>query len=116
MDFSYTPEQEQLRKEIIAFARATLNAGVIERDRQQIFSRDLWKACGSMGLPGLPVPEEYGGAGLDPLSCAIALEALGYGCTDHGLVFSVCAHIMTSVIALSKFGTEKQKRRYLPDL
>jgi alkylation response protein AidB-like acyl-CoA dehydrogenase len=116
MDFSLTSEQQLLRKEIIAFSRATLNAGVIERDRNQVFSRELWTACGAMGLPGLPVPESYGGSGLDPLSCAIALEALGYGCTDHGLVFSLCAHIMTAVIPLWKFGTEDQKRRYLPGL
>jgi hypothetical protein len=116
MDFSYTPEQQQLRKEIIAFARATLNAGVIERDRHQTFSRELWTACGRMGLPGLPVPEDYGGTGLDPLSCAIALEALGYGCTDHGLVFSLCAHLMSSVVSIWKFGTEAHKQRYLRGL
>jgi hypothetical protein len=116
MDFSYTPEQQQLRKEIIAFSRATLNAGVIERDRQQTFSRELWIACGKMGLPGLPVPDEYGGSGLDPLSCAIALEALGYGCTDQGFVFSLCAHLMSSVVSIWKFGTETHKRRYLPGL
>jgi alkylation response protein AidB-like acyl-CoA dehydrogenase len=116
MDFSYTPEQQLLREEIVAFTRATLNAGMIERDRNQVFPRDLWGACGTMGLLGLPAPEQYGGSGLDPVSCAIALEAFGYGCTDHGLVFSVCAHIMTSVIALSKFGTDAQKRRYLPGL
>lgn len=116
MDFSYTPEQQILRKEIGVFARATLNAGMIERDRHQVFPRDLWRACGTMGLLGLPAPEQYGGSGLDPVSCAIALEAFGYGCTDHGLVFSVCAHIMTSVIALSKFGTDAQKRQYLPGL
>jgi alkylation response protein AidB-like acyl-CoA dehydrogenase len=116
MDFSYTPEQDHLRKEIVAFARATLNNGVRERDRDQTFSRELWAECGHMGLPGLPVPEEYGGAALDPLSCAIALEALGYGCTDQGLVFSLCAHIMSSVVSISKFGSEAQKRRYLPGL
>ena len=116
MDFSYSSEQLLLRKEIIAFARATLNAGVIERDRDSVFSRDLWNACGAMGLPGLPVPEDYGGSGLDPLSCAIALEALGYGCTDHGLVFSVCAHIMSCVVSVNRFGSEDQKRRFLPGL
>lgn len=116
MDFTYTPEQQLLRKEIVAFARAKLNADMIERDRNQVFSRDLWKACGTMGLPGLPVPEEYGGSGLDPLSCAIALEAFGYGCTDHGLVFSLCAHINASVVSINKFGNEEQKRRVLPGL
>ena len=116
MDFSYTPEQQVLRETIVAFSRARLNAGMVERDRHQVFPRDLWGACGTMGLLGLPAPEQYGGSGLDPLSCAIALEAFGYGCTDHGLVFSVSAHIMTSVIALSKFGTERQKRRHLPGL
>src|SRR5438105_2631302 len=100
MDFSFTADQELLRKEIVAFARATLNEGVIERDRSQTFARHLWQACGTMGLQGLPAPEVYGGSGLDPLSCAVALEALGYGCTDHGLVFSLCAHVMTSVIPL----------------
>ena len=116
MDFSYTPEQQVLRETIVAFSRARLNAGMVERDRHQVFPRDLWGACGTMGLLGLPAPEQYGGSGLDPLSCAIALEAFGYGCTDHGLVFSVSAHIMTSVIALSKFCTEREKRRHLPGL
>jgi alkylation response protein AidB-like acyl-CoA dehydrogenase len=49
-----------------------------------------------MGLQGLPVPEEYGGVGLDPPSTAIALEALGYGCEDGGLSFSICAHLLPS--------------------
>ena len=116
MNFDYTPEQQLLRREIIAFARATLNAGVIERDRHQVFSRDLWKACGAQGLAGLPAAVADGGGGSDPLTCAIALEALGYGCTDHGLVFSLCAHLMACVVPLSKFGTESQRRKYLPRL
>lgn len=116
MDFTLTDEQKLLRQEIIRFAQNELNEGVVERDRQQIFPHDLWLKCGQMKLQGLPVPEEYGGGGLDPLSTAIALEALGYGCHDGGLVFSICAHLLACVIPIWKFGSEEQKRRYLPGL
>lgn len=116
MDFSPTPEQDQRRATIVAFARATLNQNVIDRDRDGTFSRELWRACAAMGLAGLPVERKYGGQELDPLSCAHALEALGYGCTDHGLVFGVCAHVVSCVVPLSKFGTPEQKRRYLSAL
>jgi alkylation response protein AidB-like acyl-CoA dehydrogenase len=116
MDFSLSEEQTMLRKEIIRFAQQELNQQVSERDRNQQFPRDLWLKCGEMGLQGLPVPEEYGGGGLDPLSTAIALEALGYGCHDGGLVFSVCAHLLACVVPVWKFGSEEQKCRYLPSL
>ncbi len=116
MDFSLTPDQTTLRDSIIRFARETLNDGATERDREQTFPRELWLKCGDMGLPGLPVPEEYGGSGLDPLSTAVALDALGYACRDGGLVFSICAHLLSCVVPLWHFGTEEQRRRYLPSL
>lgn len=116
MDFSFSEEQTILRKEIIRFAQQELNKGALERDREQHFDRDLWCKCGEMRLQGLAVPEEYGGGGLDPLSTAVALEALGYGCHDGGLVFSICAHLLSCAIPVSKFGNEEQKRRYLPGL
>lgn len=72
--------------------------------------------CAEVGLPGLPVPTEYGGAGLDPLSSAVALEALGYGCEDGGLVFSLCAHLLACVVPIWLHGTEEQKHRLLPGL
>jgi alkylation response protein AidB-like acyl-CoA dehydrogenase len=116
MEFSLTAEQTALRTEVARFAQNELSAGAADRDRAQEFPRDLWRKCGEMGLQGLPVPAEYGGSGADPLSCAIALEALGYGCADGGLVFSVCAHLLSCVVPLWKFGTEAQKCRYLPAL
>jgi len=88
----------------------------LERDREQIFPHKLWLKCGEMGFQGLPVPEQYGGSGLDPLSTAIALEALGYGCHDGGLVFAICAHLLACVVPIWKFGSEDQKGRYLPGL
>ena len=116
MDFTLTQDQKVFRNEIIRFAKKELNDGVIERDRNQEFPHDLWLKCGEMGLQGLPVPEEYGGVGLDPLSTALALEALGYGCEDGGLSFSICAHLLACVIPIWKHGNDEQKAKYLPKL
>lgn len=116
MDFALSAEQQELRDAIIKFAKAELNSGIIERDRTQAFPRELWTQCANMGLTGLPVPEEYGGSGLDPLTTAIALEALGYGCADNGLSFSICAHLLACVVPIWKFGSDEQKRRLLPGL
>jgi len=116
MDFDLTQDQRAFKTEIIRFARKVLNEGAMERDRAQTFPRDLWLRCGEMGLQGLPVPEAYGGIGLDPLSTALALEALGYGCEDGGLAFSICAHLLACVVPVMKHGNEEQKQRYLPGL
>jgi L-prolyl-PCP dehydrogenase len=116
MDFSLSEEQKILRTNIVRFAREVLNPGAAERDRDQAFSRELWRKCAEIGIQGLPVPEEYGGSGFDPLSCAMALESLGYGCKDGGLVFALCAHLLSCVVPLWKYGSEAQKRQYLPGL
>src|SRR5690606_798598 len=86
------------------------------RDRAQSFSRELWRKCAQIGIQGLPVEEKYGGSGADTLTCAMGLEALGYGCRDGGLVFSLCAHLLACVVPLWRHGTEAQKARYLPGL
>ena len=116
MDFSLTEEQRMLRENIVRFSREVLNKDVMERDRQESFSMELWKKCAEIGIQGLPVPEEYGGSGVDALSSAIALEALGYGCHDGGLVFSLCAHLLSCVVPLWLHGNEKQRQKYLPGL
>lgn len=116
MDFSWNDEQTALRREITRFAQKELNDNVIERDRCEEFSWDGWKKCAEMGIQGLPVPQEYGGSGADTLTTVAALEALGYGCRDNGLIFSINAHMWTTEIPLMAFGTEEQKRKYLPKL
>lgn len=114
MDFSLTEEQEFLRQDIRDFAASELADDVIDRDLKNEFSAELWRRSAAKGLTGLPAPEEYGGAGFDPLTTALSMEALGYGCPDGGLVFSIGAHLFTCVVPIWKFGTEEQKRRYLP--
>lgn len=116
MDFSLTEEQRILRDSVIRFAQGALNDRLQERDRDQAFSRELWRACAKVGLQGLPAPEEYGGTALDALSTAIALEAFGYGCRDGGLVFSLCAHLLACVMPVTRHGNDAQKKKYLTGL
>jgi alkylation response protein AidB-like acyl-CoA dehydrogenase len=116
MDFAISPEQQSLRNEIVQFARRELNEGARQRDQARQFDRDLWQKCAELRLQGLAAPAEFGGRGLDPLSCAMALEAFGYGCVDGGLVFAVAAHLLAAVVPLWKHGTAEQQRRYLPKL
>lgn len=116
MDFSMTEQQSYLRNKIIEFADQELNEDVIARDKDQVFPMDLWRQCAKIGLQGLPVDTVYNGGNLDALSCAISLEALGYGCKDGGLVFSLCAHLLACVVPLWKHGSALQKQKYLPDL
>lgn len=116
MDFELSPEQRQLRESIIRFARGALNEGIPERDREQAFPRALWLRCAELGLQGLPAPERFGGSDADPLTCAVALEALGYGCRDGGLVFSLAAHMLACVVPIVQHGSDAQRERYLPGL
>jgi alkylation response protein AidB-like acyl-CoA dehydrogenase len=116
MDFSFTTEQQLIQENIIAFAKKELNANIAERDRNQQFLMELWGKCAAQKLVGLPVEEQYGGAGLNPISSILALEALGYGSEDGGLNFSICAHLLACVVPIWKYGTEDQKKNFLTDL
>jgi len=116
VDFSWTEEQTQLREMIIKFAQKELNKDLIERDKKEEFSFEAWKKCGEFGIPGLPVPKEYGGTDADVLTTIYALESLGYACKDNGLVFSINAHMWTCEMPILTFGTEEQKKKYLPKL
>jgi alkylation response protein AidB-like acyl-CoA dehydrogenase len=116
MDFNWSEEQAQFRQAASEFARKELNEGLVERDRKGEFSHDGWKKCARFGIQGLPIPKEYGGMGADALTTVGVLESLGYGCRDNGLVFSINAQLWTLQIPLLAFGSEEQKRRYLPGL
>lgn len=116
MDFSLNESQTEQRQAIIKFGQEVLSPGAIERDQNSVFERELWEKSAEFGLAGLPIPEEYGGSGLNHLDTILALEALGYGSQDLGLVFSLCAHMFACSCPIWEQGTEEQKKRYLPGL
>jgi hypothetical protein len=116
MDFAWSEQQSELRERAAEMARRELNEGMLQRDAEGTFNRSGWKRCGEFGIQGMPIPERYGGGGFDPLTTVGVLESLGYGCKDNGLVFSINAHMWTAEIPILDFGTEEQKRRYLPGL
>lgn len=113
MDFGLTAGQRALRAEVIAFARENLARDLADDDREARFPLEDWRRCAAFGVLGWPVPAEHGGRGLDPLDTMLALEALGYGCRDNGLVFAINNHLWGCAIYLIEHGTREQKRRYL---
>ncbi|NQX88523.1 MAG: acyl-CoA dehydrogenase family protein [Halioglobus sp.] len=116
MNFELSEEQNILRNSIIKFAESELNQDVQRRDHDHAFDRGLWKKCADIGVLGLPIPEKYGGSGVDPVTTAVSLEALGYGCKDGGLNFSICAHLLGCAIPIWKHGSDEQKDAFLPGL
>jgi len=116
VEFSYSDDQRMLREHISRFAATELRYGESPAGAEGSFPVEHWRKCGEMRLQGLPVPENLGGAGLDSLSTAIALEALGYGCRDGGLVFAICAHLLACVVPIWRHGSPELQSHYLADL
>jgi alkylation response protein AidB-like acyl-CoA dehydrogenase len=109
-------ESNTFRDAVVSLALRDLNDDLERRDHDGEFSREAWLKCAEIGLLGLPVPEQYGGTGADATTIAAALEGLGYGCRDNGLIFSLNAQMWACELPLVRFGSEEQKERYLPGL
>lgn len=116
MDFGWTDDQMTLRRGAVDFATRRLMEGVADRDRNCVFPRELWDACAEFGLQGLVVPAEWNGAGHDLLSAIAVLEGIGYGARDNGLVFSVAAHAASCEGPIFDFGSDEQRKEWLPRL
>jgi alkylation response protein AidB-like acyl-CoA dehydrogenase len=117
MDFAFSESQRTWYEAAVNFAREELSdADSVERERRGEFWREGYRRCAKFGVQGLPVAVDYGGRGLDLLTTAAALEGLGYSCADTGLVFATGASLWTTTMALNAFGSDAQKRRYLPGL
>lgn len=116
MDFSWTEEQLNYKRAVIEFAQKELNTELIVRDRQGELARENWSKCAQFGILGLAVPEECGGSGADIMTTMLAMEGLGYGCRDNGLIFAMNAQMWSVQHPILAFGSEAQKQKYLPGL
>ena len=114
MLFQTTPEHEALRAKIRAFAEEEIKPIAFLLDQQNEFPEDAVRKLGEMGLMGIPYSKEYGGAGLDILSYAIAVEELAR--VDGGAGVILSAHVSLGSWPIFAFGTEAQKQKYLVPL
>jgi alkylation response protein AidB-like acyl-CoA dehydrogenase len=114
MDFEFSDEQKQLRKQVREFAEAEIAPHVLEWDENQIFPLDVIKKCGELGFLGVIFPEELGGAGLSYIDYAIIIEELARVDPSVGLI--VAAHNSLCTNHIFTAGTEEQKTRYIPKL
>ena len=114
MDFDLTSEQELIRDTVRTFARERVEPVAADLDSSGSFPYELVSELGELGLMGLPVPEQYGGAGGDTLSYAIAIEELTR--IDSSVAITVAAHTSLGTMPILLYGSEDQKERWLPDL
>ncbi|HMM19934.1 MAG TPA: acyl-CoA dehydrogenase [Selenomonadales bacterium] len=114
MNFELTAEQQDIRKMVRDFAEKSVAPTAAERDEKELFPRDIFDAMGKLGILGLPYPEEYGGAGSDFVSYALAVEEISWVCGSTGIGLSV--HVSLCAWPIFRYGTEEQKQKYLRPL
>jgi len=114
MNFVLTAEQEGIRKLVREFTEKSIAPTAAERDEKELFSREIFDEMGKLGIQGLPYPEEYGGAGSDFVSYAIAVEEISRVCASTGIGLSV--HVSLCSWPIFKYGTEEQKQKFLRPL
>jgi alkylation response protein AidB-like acyl-CoA dehydrogenase len=114
VDFSLTGEQREIRTLAREFAQAEIEPHAADWDREHRFPRDLFVKLAELGLMGVCVPEEYGGAGADFLSYILVLEELSRA--DAGVGVTVAVHTSACTLPILVFGTEEQRARFVPPL
>ncbi len=114
MNFELTEEQVRIREAVQEFADAEIAPGVAERERKEEFPAEILKKLAGMGILGMMVPEQYGGAGADALSYILAVEELARVCASTAVIVSVNNSV--ACYPIWKFGSEEQKKTILRDL
>jgi len=114
VDFDLSPEQRLIRSTVRDFARQEVAPAAEELDREKRFPYEIIAKLGALGMMGIPFPEEYGGGGGDTLSYALAIEELAR--IDASVCITVAAHTSLGTMPIHLWGTEEQKRDWLPRL
>jgi short/branched chain acyl-CoA dehydrogenase len=114
VDFDLSSEHELIRDTVRDFAQAQVAPVAEELDREKRFPYEIVRRLGDLGLMGIPFPEEYGGGGGDSLAYAIAVEELTR--VDSSVAITMCAHTSLGTQPIHLFGSEEQKRDWLPAL
>ena len=114
MDFQLDQKHEMARSLFREFAEKEVKPLAIETDETEVFPRETVTKMGKSGFLGIPVPKEYGGQGCDPLTYVMCVEELAKVCGTTSVIVS--AHTSLCVDPILTFGTEEQKKKYVPDL
>jgi short-chain 2-methylacyl-CoA dehydrogenase len=114
VNFDLGEEHELVRRTVRDFAEQRIAPVAEALDREERFPYDIVAELAELGLMGMPIPEEYGGAGADTLSYAIAIEELTR--VDSSVAITVAAHTSLGTMPIFLFGSEEQKREWLPQL
>src|SRR3982751_1648956 len=114
LDFQLGEDIDALRDSVAAFAQSEIAPRATEIDRSDQFPMDLWRKMGELGVLGITVPEEYGGANMGYLAHMLAMEEISRASASVGLSYG--AHSNLCVNQIKRNGTDAQKRKYLPDL
>jgi alkylation response protein AidB-like acyl-CoA dehydrogenase len=114
VDFSLTADQREIQALAREFAQAEIEPHAAEWDREERFPRGLYEKLAALGLMGVCIPEEYGGAGADFLSYVLVLEELSRA--DAGVGVTVAVHTSAVTLPLLTFGTDEQRARFVPPL
>ncbi|HWJ04026.1 MAG TPA: acyl-CoA dehydrogenase [Verrucomicrobiae bacterium] len=114
MNFVLTEDQQMMRNMVRSFAQKEIAPKAAYYDENHEFPLDNIRKMGENGLMGIPIPEEYGGAGADFLSYILAIEEISKADAAHGVILAV--HTSVGTFPVLYFGTEEQKRKYIPKL
>ncbi len=114
MDFSLTPEHKMIKQTVYDFARKEIMPVIKEHDRHHTYPHELLPAMADLGFMGICLPVRYGGAGMDYISLGIVSEGLEFA--DSSVRETIAVHLGLHALPIFQWGTEEQKRTFLPPL